>query len=251
MPERRVLTTTVTDVAWLTPGMVRIVLGGADLADFSAGEFTDHYVKCRIGDKTRSYTVRDWDPERRRLTLDFVVHGDRGIAGPWAAAARPGDTLQITGPGGAYAPSAVADWHLMVGDDAAIPAIAVSLQRIPAQVPVVVVAEVDGPDHEQPLQSPGDLHVVWIHPSAGPGEDSALQLQAVEALSLPAGRGQAFVHGEATAVRLVRRHLLLHRGVAIDALSATGYWKLQRTDEEWRAEKPEWKRQADADLAAA
>jgi NADPH-dependent ferric siderophore reductase len=251
MPERRVLTTTVTDVAWLTPGMVRIVLGGADLADFSAGEFTDHYVKCRIGDKTRSYTVRDWDPERRRLTLDFVVHGDRGIAGPWAAAARPGDTLQITGPGGAYAPSAVADWHLMVGDDAAIPAIAVSLQRIPAQVPVVVVAEVDGPDHEQPLQSPGDLHVVWIHRSAGPGEDSALQLQAVEALSLPAGRGQAFVHGEATAVRLVRRHLLLHRGVAIDALSATGYWKLQRTDEEWRAEKPEWKRQADADLAAA
>lgn len=251
MPARCVLTTAVTDVAWLTPGMVRIVLGGADLVHFSAGEFTDHYVKCRIGDKTRSYTVRDWDPERRLLTLDFVVHGDRGIAGPWAAAARPGDTLQITGPGGAYAPSADAEWHLMVGDDAAIPAIAVSLHRIPARVPVVVVAEVDGPDHEQPLQSPGDLRVVWIHRSAGPGEDSALQLQAVEALSLPPGRGQAFVHGEATAVRLVRRHLLLHRGLPIDALSATGYWKLRHTDEEWRAEKPEWKRQADADLAAA
>jgi NADPH-dependent ferric siderophore reductase len=251
MPERRVLTTTVTDIAWLTPGMIRIVIGGADLAQFSAGEFTDHYVKCRFGDKTRSYTVRDWDPERRLITLDFVVHGDRGIAGPWAAAARPGDTLEIMGPGGSYAPSADADWHLMVGDDAAIPAIAVSLQRIPAKVPVVVVAEVDGPDHEQPLHSPGDLRVVWIHRSAGPGEDSALQLQAVEALALPPGRGQAFVHGEATTVRLVRRHLLIERGLPIDALSATGYWKLRRTDEQWRAEKPDWKRQADADLAAA
>jgi NADPH-dependent ferric siderophore reductase len=155
MPERRDFATTVIETAWLTPGMVRIVLGGDDLARFSVGEFTDHYVKCRFGDKTRSYTVRDWDPERRRLTLDFVVHGDRGIAGPWAAAAEPGDTLRLAGPGGAYTPSPDAAWHLMVGDDAAIPAIAVSLSRVPAGVPAFVVIEVDGPEHEQPLPTTG------------------------------------------------------------------------------------------------
>jgi NADPH-dependent ferric siderophore reductase len=251
MPERRIFTTTVSSVTSLTPAMVRIVVGGADLAAFSAGEFTDHYVKCRFGDRTRSYTVRAWDPERRLLTLDFVVHGDRGLAGPWASAARPGDTLELMGPGGAYTPSPDAPWHLMVGDDAAIPAIAVSLRRIPAGVPVFVVAEVDGPDHEQPLESPGDLRALWIHRSAAPGEDPDLQLRAVHSLALPPGPGHAFVHGEATAVRLVRRHLLLERGLPIEALSATGYWKLRRTDEEWRAEKPDWKRQADADLAAA
>ena len=250
MPERRALTTTVTAVTWLTPGMVRIVVGGADLAQFSAGEFTDHYVKCRFGDRTRSYTVRDWHPERRLLTLDFVVHGDRGLAGPWASAAQPGDTLQLMGPGGAYTPSPDARWHLMVGDDAAIPAIAVSLGRIPAGVPVFVVAEVDGPDHEQPLESPGDLRALWIHRSAGPGEEPDLQLRAVQSLALPPGPGHAFVHGEATAVRRVRRHLLLDRGLPMEGLSATGYWKLRRTDEEWRAEKPAWKRQADADVAA-
>lgn len=27
------------------------------------------------------------------LTLDFAVHGDAGVAGPWAATARPGDEL--------------------------------------------------------------------------------------------------------------------------------------------------------------
>jgi NADPH-dependent ferric siderophore reductase len=249
MPERRSLSTVVTEVVWLTPSMVRIIVTGPDLEGFGAGEFTDHYVKCRFGDKTRSYTVRDWDPESLRLTLDFIVHGDAGFAGPWAAQAQPGDQLELMGPGGAYAPDPDADWHLMVGDDAALPAIAASVERVQAGVPVFAVIEVDGPDHQQPLDSPGDLRVSWIHRTQGPGEDPSLQLEAVQALSLPDGRGQAFVHGEATAVRFVRRHLLLERGLPVEALSASGYWKLRRTDEQWRAEKRDWILNAEADLA--
>jgi NADPH-dependent ferric siderophore reductase len=249
MPERRSFSTTVTEVVWLTPNMVRIVVSGADLKDFGAGEFTDHYVKCRFGDKTRSYTVREWDRQRLLLTLDFVVHGNTGIAGPWAARAKPGDHLEIMGPGGAYTPSPAADWHLMVGDDAALPAIAASLPRVAPGVPVFAVIEVDGLEHQQPLQSPGDLHVTWVRRSHGPGEDPSLLLRAVEALSLPDGQGHAFVHGEASTVRLVRRHLVLERGLSTEALSATGYWKLRRTDEEWRAEKREWIAAAEADLA--
>ena len=250
MPERRLYCTTVTTVQWLTPAMVRLVVGGADLDGFAAGAFTDHYVKCRFGDKTRSYTVRAWDADRQELTLDFVVHGASGIAGPWAAGAQPGDTLELTRPGGGYAPSPDADWHLMVGDDAVIPAIAASLERVPAGIPVFVVVEVEGPDHEQPLDSPGDLQLTWLHRPAGPGQAASLQVDAVTALSLPDGRGQAFVHGEATAVRLVRRHLVVDRGMAADELSATGYWKLRRTDEEWRSEKPQWRAQAEADLVS-
>ena len=155
MPERRALSTTVTDVSWLTPSMIRVVVGGPGLEGFAVGSFTDHYVKCRFADKTRSYTVRAWDPERRLLTLDFVVHGDRGVAGPWAAQAQPGDTLEMMGPGGGYAPATEADWHLMVGDDAVLPAIAVSLSRVPTGVPVFAVIEVDGAEHRQPLSSPG------------------------------------------------------------------------------------------------
>jgi NADPH-dependent ferric siderophore reductase len=249
LPERRVLSTTVTEASWLTPSMVRIVVGGPDLEGFGVGAFTDHYVKCRFDDKMRSYTVRDWDPEGRLLTLDFVVHGDRGIAGPWAARAKPGDMLEIMGPGGGYTPSPDADWHLLVGDDAVIPAIAVSLSRVPEGVPVVAVVEVDGPEHRQPLDSPGDLEVVWVHRSAGAGEDPSLLVDAVSALSLPEGHGHAFVHGEATTVRLIRRHLVLDRGLEAESLSATGYWKLRRTDEQWRAEKREWIAQAQADLA--
>src|SRR5271154_6001419 len=140
-PNRPARTTTVVETRRLTPGMVRIVVEGPDLRHFPVGEHTDHYVKCRFGEKTRTYTVRAYDAASARLTLDFVVHGDDGLAGPWAGAATPGDTLLLSGPGGGYAPSPDAAWHLMVGDEAVIPAVAVSLQRVRAGVPVHVILE--------------------------------------------------------------------------------------------------------------
>jgi NADPH-dependent ferric siderophore reductase len=162
--------------------MVRIVVEGPALNGFVVGEFTDHYVKCRFGESTRTYTVRDWDANRQRLTLDFIVHGEAGIAGPWAATARRGDTLALTGPGGGYAPSPDVDWHLMVGDEAVIPAIAVSLDRINPDVPVFVVLEVGGPEDEQPLRSPGDLRLQWLHRTLVAAENPDLQLQAVHSI---------------------------------------------------------------------
>ena len=113
---------------------------------------------------------------------------------------------------------------------------------------MLAVVEVSGPEHQQPLDSPGNLDVLWLHRARDAGSDHAPMLEAVRGLSLPDGRGHAFVHGEATTVRAVRRHLLLDRGLPIEALSASGYWKLRRTDEEWRAEKREWMAAADADL---
>ena len=120
-PKRRTRQATVVSVEPLTPHMIRVVVGGDDLDGLEVGEFTDHYVKLRIGERTRTYTVSDWDGER--LTIDFVVHGDEGVAGPWAAAAKPGDTLELRGPGGAYTPDPDAGWHLMVGDPSVVPAI--------------------------------------------------------------------------------------------------------------------------------
>ena len=74
--------------------------------------------------RRRTYTVRRWDEAAGELTLDFVSHGDEGLAGPWAAAAVPGDQIALQGPGGEYAPDPAADWHLFAGDASALPAIA-------------------------------------------------------------------------------------------------------------------------------
>jgi NADPH-dependent ferric siderophore reductase len=108
-----------------------------------------------------------------------------------------------------------------------------------------VLIEVDGPDDEQPLATPGDLHVTWVH--GGPGSI----VPVVEARHFPDGPVSAFVHGEASTVRAVRRHLLVDRGVPREAMSVSGYWKLTRTDEEWRADKAEWNRLVEADTATS
>jgi len=136
----------------------------------------------------------------------------------------------------------------MGGDEAVISAIVVSLDRINPGVPVFVILEVGGPEDEQSLSSRGVLRLRWLHRTVGPGEDPELQLQVVRTLDLPKGRGQAFVHGEAESVLRVRRHLLQERGRDPDDLSASGYWELRRTDEQWRAEKPDWIARAVADL---
>jgi len=272
-PRRRrpLIHTQVEEVQRLTPRLIRVVVGGEGLRGFAAGEFTDHYVKLIVPPpgasyrapfdqdevkatlpreewpRTRTYTVQDWDPEKLRLTIDFVHHGDTGVAGPWAAAAEPGDTLQLIGPGGAYAPDPGADWHLMVGDESVVPAISASLARVPDDVPVHVLLEVGGPDDELELTSPGDLRVTWLHRRADAPD--AL-LDAVRGLHFPPGDVHAFVHGEASAVRAVRKHLLLERGVPRDALSVSGYWKRDRTEDGWREDKADWNRQAEADVAA-
>jgi len=271
-PARRPRHAPVERVERLGPHLVRIVVAGDELEGFGAGAFTDHYVKLQLPPqgapyrapfdveeirathprelwpRTRTYTVRAWDPAANALTIDFVVHGDEGVAGPWAASARPGDVLQLLGPGGAYAPDPTADWHLLVGDLAVLPAIGASLARIPAGAPVHVIAEVDGPDDELALATPGDLRLQWLHTG---GRESDALVDAVRALDFPAGRVHAFVHGEASAVRAVRRHLLVERGVPKEDLSVSGYWKRTRTEEGWREDKPEWHRLAEQDEAAA
>jgi NADPH-dependent ferric siderophore reductase len=248
----------------VTPRMIRVVLGGPGLAGFEAGEFTDHYVKLLFAPEgarysapfdptqiqaerpraewpvTRTYTVRSWDAAQSELTLDFVYHGDHGLAGPWAAAARPGDVISFFGPGGGYAPDPRADWHLLVGDESALPAIAASLERIPAGVPVTALIEVEDGAERQSLNSPGPLDLTWVYRATSPAAPGFELTDAVRALTWRDGAVQAFVHGEAALVKEVRRHLRFERGVRRQDLSASGYWRRGLTDEAWRASKKEW-----------
>lgn len=182
----------------------------------------------------RSYTLRSVDPRTAQVVIDFVVHGDSGLAGPWAASASAGSELLVLGPNGNYSPDPDAGWHLMVGDEAALPAIAASLARVPAGVPVHAVIEVDGPDDEQELPCPGDLRLDWLYRADQRGD--AL-LDHVRKLEFPDGRVHAFVHGEAGAVKQLRRHLVFERGIGTAQLSISGYWRRGFDDEGHRALK--------------
>lgn len=265
---------TVKSSSRLTPEMVRIVLTGPDLVDLPVGEHTDAYVKMVFppagapyssaaeyteqrdlldpADRPalRTYTIRAYDASTAELTLDFVCHGDEGLAGPWASAARPGDEVILLGPGGGYAPDATADWHLLVGDESALPAIAAALERMPEGVPVLAFVEVGSSVEEQPLSSPAKLRIVWVHRDQVGGMRGDALVRAVVAADLPQGRTHAFVHGEAGFVKRLRHHLRFERNIAREDLSISGYWRLGRDDEGWRSDKRDWNAEVEADEAA-
>ena len=186
--------------------------------------------------RQRTYTIRNFDRDAHEMTIDFVVHGDRGLAGPWAARAQAGDELLILGPGGDYTPDPTADWHLLVGDESAIPAIAAALERIDPATPAHVFIEVYGPSDV--LSLPGTAEVTWIHRGLRPVGDALVE--AVEGLEFLDGTVHAFVHGEAGFVKELRRLLKVERAVPMDRLSISGYWRLGADDEAWRAVKREW-----------
>ncbi len=96
----------------------------------------------------RTYTVRHTDAERREISIDFVVHGDQGVAGPWAASVQPGQPAYLMGPSGAYAPDPAADWHLLAGDEAGLPALSAALESLPPNAIGQAFIEVNGPDDE-------------------------------------------------------------------------------------------------------
>lgn len=239
---------TVVRTEELAPRLRRVVLGGAQFAEYLACHLpaTDTYVKLVFagvgGEVQRTYTIRWVDPEAEEVAIDFVTHGSEGFAGPWAASATPGDTLRFRGPGGAYRPDPAADHQLFVGDESALPAIAASVAVLEPGAPATAFLEVDGPGHEIELPSAADLTVHWLHRNgAAPGTTTLLD-DAVRAWSFPAGRVQAFVHGESALLKSVRPYLLDDRVARAD-ISVSAYWRRGVTEEGFRA----WKReQSDA-----
>ncbi|MFE2432588.1 siderophore-interacting protein [Streptomyces sp. NPDC059373] len=263
----------VERVERLTPHMIRVVLGGEGLANFDAGTYTDHYIKLLFpldgvdyGEpfdlqrvraelprdqwpRQRTYTVRRWDADTRELWVDFVHHGDEGLAGPWAAGVQPGDDLFFGGPGGAYAPDEDADWHLLAGDESALPAIAAALERLPAGAKAYAFVEVDGPADEQKPETAAEAEIVWLHRDGAPVGQKLVR--AVSELDFPAGDVHAFVHGEAGFVKELRRVLRVERGIPRERLSISGYWRLGHDEDGWQSSKRVWNEQVEAEQETA
>jgi NADPH-dependent ferric siderophore reductase len=257
----------------LTPHMIRLVLGGSGFDTFKPVEFTDSYVKFVIvrndvdvsalptpltldsfselpeehRPTVRTYTIRNVDPDRREITVDFVVHGEHGVAGPWAASVQPGDPAYLMGPSGAYAPDPGADWHLLAGDEAGLPALSAALEALPPNAIGRAFIEVSGPDDEVALSAPEGVEISWIHrggradlvPEERAGDNAPLIAAVTESAWLP-GQAQVFIHGEAQAVmHNLRPYIRKVRGVDAKWASISGYWRRGRTEEtfrQWKAE---------------
>jgi len=225
--------------------MIRVTLGGDELAGFG-GEGPDRRIKMFFpvegqerpavpratsggpvwpaGEPRpaiRTYTVRRFDAAEGELDVDFVLHEGHGPAAAWARDARPGAWVGVSEPGGRYEPDPAAAFHVVIGDETALPAVATVLDVLPAGVPALAFLEIADAGEEQLLPGAAQLH--WVH--RGHAEPGAPLAAAVRAAQFPSGDGQAWLSGESACVRDLRKHLLDERGLDRRRVYATGYWR--------------------------
>lgn len=235
----------------LTPRMRRITVGGPELAGF-ASLGTDDHVKLLFPqnaeeqaaldnfnpspsiDKAqgptppmRDYTPRRYDLDTLELDIDFVLHGD-GPASTWAAQAAPGQYLNIAGPRGSMIVPDIFDSYLLIGDETALPAIARRLEGLAPNRRALVVVEVENGAEQQMLQSPAQVHVIWV---LREGRQDNL-LRTVQQLDMPGGKLYAWVATESKVSRQIRKVLLEEKGLDQDFVKAVGYWKLDDSEED-------------------
>lgn len=254
-PARKQITLVVQRREQISAHLVRLVLGGPQFDDFVTNNFTDKYVKILFAKPhlkltppfdlaalrttlapedlpvTRTYTISARDA--RSLSIDFVIHGDQGLAGPFARSAEPGDTVTFTGPNGGYTPDPDADWHLFAGDQSALPAIASAIGALPRTASGLAFVEVTDAEDIVELDAPSGLEVRWLFSST-----TNSLAAAVAAAQWPIGRPQVFAHGERSAMKELR-DLFKSRGVLRSELSLSGYWAEGRTEDRFQAEKRE------------
>jgi NADPH-dependent ferric siderophore reductase len=245
----------------LTPHMVRLVLGGEqfDLIEFK--EDTDQYIKLLFADPAlglrrpydmetlreqlpakqmpvrRTYTIRHIDWKNKHIWVDFVIHGDEGVAGPWAASAQPGDLISFFGPGSGYAPRPEADFHLIAGDEAALPAVAAALEGMDNNARGIAVLEVRDSSEQVPLNAPEGVDVQWLHRGGDFTPETTRIAEHLQAVDIPDGDVQVFIHGEREQMKRIRKMLVKERGLERKGMSLSAYWAYGRVEDQFQAEK--------------
>ena len=213
---------TVTNVEQLTPHFLRITFADDSLSDFVSASFDDHIKVFVAGaddgePARRDYTPRSFDNAARELVIEFALHG-AGPAAEWAAQAAVGHTLAIGGPKGSMIVPLDYDWHLLVGDETAFPAVARRLEELPAGAHAIVILQAADAAERREFETAARLDLRWV------ATDAEL-LAAVRALALPAGDGYAWCAGEATCMAALRRELVDVKGHPREAIRAAAYWK--------------------------
>jgi NADPH-dependent ferric siderophore reductase len=215
----------------LTPRMRRVTLAAQTMIDVAIRPAQD--VELMLREPTgrrvkRRYTIRHARPAVGELDLDVLLHG-AGPGARWAAEATVGDDVEFQGPRGKLELRAAA-WHLLVGDESALPAIAAICAALPPGEPATAVIEARDAADELPVAA----DVRWVHRGARAPGGAELLSAAVDDLRLTdmtsdERSGRAYLLGETRAM-VALRALLEGRGVDHDAIFVKGYWNLGRPD---------------------
>lgn len=260
---------TVTSRHQVSPDLVRLSMNspafvGKDL------EFTDHYIKLlfvpegadyswpfdvqQIREEQprekqpvlRTYTLINLNSETGDFNVDFVAHGDTGLAGPWARVAEAGEKIGFLGPGGAWGPTEEYEHFVFAGDESAAPAIGAGVQHIPEGATATAYIEIEAEDRKFEIPTREGVEIIWvIRNGATHGTELS---RVVREAGIPKGKKTSwFIHGVAEMIKELRRFLFVESGISKEDVSISGYWRIGMTEDQWQASKREFNAEIEAE----
>ncbi|MFF3498310.1 siderophore-interacting protein [Streptomyces sp. NPDC003247] len=222
----------------------------------------------------RSYTLRSLRRDALGRTtgidIDFVLHTPAGPASAWAARAVAGDRVVLLGPAVAdnrairFRPPADTDLVLLWGDETALPAISSILESLPAGLRVRAWLEVRDAGDVQDLMTLADAEITWLvredgrdgrdgsgedgydgsgedgcdRPREGGADGVPVALGVLRDAELPPAEAPyAWIAGESSCVKQLRRHLVGERGMDRRRVTFVGYWRQGLTEEQLREQR--------------
>ncbi|MFC3964131.1 siderophore-interacting protein [Nocardia jiangsuensis] len=202
------------------------MLEGAALAQYRAPRPADAFELELSADDTgrpllRACTVRAFDADAERLTLDIARH-ERGVAVNRLATVSRGDAVTLAGMRPEWVVAEGFRDHILVGDDTAVPAIAAIVDSLGPEHRIRVYAALTDPADRAPLPAHPNLELRLI--------TTVTELESHVPDVVSEHRTQVWVAPEAAAVRRVRAHVLGSWGIARADLLARAYWKRSLTN---------------------
>lgn len=216
---------TVEHIQNIGEHFLAITFAGQELAGFVSASFDDH-IKFIFDDAgtevRRDYTPTHYNAEKQQLTLQFALH-DAGKATSWAKQAKIGDSATIAGPRGSVIMPLDVNWHLLVGDSTAIPAIERRLAELPSTATAFAVILVSDSTAQRTFAAPANSHIHWCY-------SEPQLLQTLAALNLPATEGFSWGGGEASLMQQVKQVLINQLQQPKSSLRIGAYWRAGEAD---------------------
>lgn len=258
--ESTLITVEVVRTERISPGFVRVTLGGEGAAALTPMGYdqwfrlflpvddgtglerlpakldTLSYLRYLAISRTQRPVLRNYTVRAHRITdagpefdVDFVVHGsiEDGTSGPaatWAQQCRPGDAVALIDEGITF-PTAAHDQVVLVSDESGLPAVAGILASLPRHTSGQVIIEIAEDADRQEFDAPDGIDVRWI--VRGHDDHEVPGVRALAALTdgpLPEGRFTGWAVGESALATGARRHWV-GAGVPKEDVTFCGYWK--------------------------
>ncbi len=185
---------------------------------------------------SRTFSIRACDRQQEKLTVDFVLHPEPGIASDWAANANPGDLLGLAGPGEVTLYDPEAPVQYLIGDLSALPALEAVAEEMPASTDIRVFIELPEGVESRPEWFRGDnIRVSYLVQQYDP-ESELLPLLRAEGID-PEATGVSLAGEHRTVVAL--RAWLRSLGLPKPRLYAVPYWRFGDDEEAYHADRHE------------